>query len=61
LDGHPTRPIIDESKSDMTDFEALRYHLFERGHIVVAHPWYMTTATTKADVDSLIDAAGEWA
>jgi glutamate-1-semialdehyde 2,1-aminomutase len=60
LDGHPTRPIIDESKSDMTDFEALRRHLFERGHIVVAHPWYMTTETTRVDVDSLVDAVGEW-
>jgi glutamate-1-semialdehyde aminotransferase len=61
LDGHPTRPIINEDKSDMTGFEAFRRHLFERGHIFVAHPLYMTTQTTRADVDSLIDAAGEWA
>jgi glutamate-1-semialdehyde aminotransferase len=60
LDGHPTRPIINEEKSDMEGFTELRRHLFERGHIVVAHPWYMTTATTRADVDSLVEAAGEW-
>jgi hypothetical protein len=39
---------------------SLRRHLFARGHICVAHPWYVSMATTEQDVDALCEAAGEW-
>jgi glutamate-1-semialdehyde aminotransferase len=58
LDGHPTRPVMTNVDDD---FDELQFYLFSKGYIIFAVPWYVTTATTKADVDSLIDAAGEWA
>jgi adenosylmethionine-8-amino-7-oxononanoate aminotransferase len=58
LVGHPTRPVIEPRTKE---FKSLRQHLFARGHIVVDCPWYVTTATTTADVDALVSRAVEWA
>jgi aminotransferase MxcL len=58
LDGHSTRPVIVGADER---FDDLAFYLFVAGHIVFAAPWYTSTATTRADVDSLIEAAGEWA
>lgn len=60
LDGHPTRPIIHPEPENNTLWYRFRRHMFNRGHIVVAHPWYVTTAVTVEDLDSLIEAAKEW-
>ncbi|GAG06272.1 unnamed protein product, partial [marine sediment metagenome] len=57
LHGHPTRPVIDDDTLDDA-FDDLRRHLFNRGHIWVDHPIYVTTAHTSADVDALVTAAG---
>ena len=59
LVGHPTRPIIDDATID-DKFTDLRRHLFNSGHICVSHPWYVSTAHKKEDVDSLVSAAKEW-
>lgn len=59
LVGHPTRPIIDDETLD-DQFVSLRRHLFNRGHIVVDHPWYITTAHQREHVDDLVKAAREW-
>lgn len=50
--GHPTRPILEGPDEE---FDNLRRHLFNCGHILVKHPLYVTTGTIKADVDSLIE------
>lgn len=55
--GHPTRPVLKGPDEELND---LRRYLFGRGHIVVKHPWLVSTATTKEDVNSLIEAASEW-
>jgi glutamate-1-semialdehyde 2,1-aminomutase len=57
LAGHPTRPVLEGPGEGLDD---LRRHLFRAGHIVVKHPWYVTTATARADVDSLLRAVGRW-
>lgn len=67
LVGHPTRPVLEaapcppddayQARQDLTD---LRRFLFQHGHIVCMHPWYVTMATTREDVDALVSAAGEW-
>ena len=59
LVGHPTRPIIDDATKD-DDFVSLRRYLFNRGNIVVDHPWYVSTAHKKEHVDALVAAAKEW-
>jgi glutamate-1-semialdehyde aminotransferase len=59
LIGHPTRPIIDDTTID-DKFTDLRRHLFRRGHIIVDHPFFVSTATTKKNVDDLVTAAKEW-
>jgi glutamate-1-semialdehyde 2,1-aminomutase len=61
LQGHVTRPVLagvdDETRGD---FERFRRHLFNRGHIIFEHPWYVTMATRKDDIAALIAAAGRW-
>lgn len=55
--GHPTRPVLNGPDEGLDD---LRRYCFARGHIVVKHPWLVSTATTADDVDSLVDAVKEW-
>jgi len=55
--GHPTRPVLEGPDEGLDD---LRRHLFREGYIVVKHPWYVTTATMREDVDSLVEAAKKW-
>jgi glutamate-1-semialdehyde aminotransferase len=57
MSGHPTRPILEGPDKGLDD---LRRHCFARGHIIVKYPWFVSTATTKEDVDSLIEAVKEW-
>jgi len=45
--GHPSRP---ELKEDLPDYGSL----FRHGHIARRSPWYVTTMTTKDDVDALV-------
>lgn len=56
--GHPTRPILEGPDEG---FDDLRRHLFQRGHILVKHPFFVTTETTKEDVNSLVEEAGKCA
>lgn len=65
--GHPTRPVLESRKvayiglpKEQPNLDDLRRHCFARGHIIVNHPWYVTTATTKEDVDSLVGVVREW-
>jgi len=55
--GHPTRPVLEGPDKGLDD---LRQHCFSQGHIVVKHPWFVSTATTKEDVDRLCGVVGEW-
>ena len=55
LQGHPTRPVLVGDKRLSEDITPLRRHLFARGHIVVEHPWYVSTATDQEDIDSLLE------
>jgi len=61
LDGHPTRPVLVDRATDRAPrgllFEAWRKAMYRRGHFVVAHPWYVTAATTEADVDAVTSTA----
>jgi glutamate-1-semialdehyde aminotransferase len=57
LEGHPTRP---ELESLPEDFGPLRRHLFRHKHIIVDHPWYVTTCTTDMDIRTLVERAAEW-
>lgn len=54
LVGHSTRPVLQGPDEGLDD---LRRHLFAQGHIVVKHPWFVSTATTEADVDDLVEKA----
>ena len=56
LQGHPTRPVLIGDKCLSEDITPLRRHLFARGHIVVEHPWYVSTATDQEDIDALLRA-----
>jgi glutamate-1-semialdehyde aminotransferase len=74
LVGHPTRPVLEPLEKPVPRLHgveaengelarrlvSLRRHLFARGHIFVAHPLYVSMATTEEDVDALCEAAGEW-
>lgn len=74
LVGHPTRPVLEPLEKPVPRLHgveaengelarrlvSLRRHLFARGHIFVAHPLYVTMATTEEDVDDLCRAAQEW-
>jgi len=57
LEGHPTRPVIEGADESFVD---LRRHLFQHGHIIVDHPWYITTAMTRSDIDDLVKKAMPW-
>ena len=57
LEGHPTRPVM---RGTDERFDGLRRYLFERGHIVCAHPWYATAAHGRHGVEELVGLAGEW-
>ena len=59
LVGHPTRPIVDP-RADKTGFVDLRRHLFRKGFIVCDHPWFVTVAHAREDVDALVAAAKGW-
>jgi len=58
LAGHPTRPVIEGADERFTD---LRRYLFQRGHIIVEHPWYFTTAMTVGEVKNLTGNVAVWA
>lgn len=57
LIGHPTRPVLDGDDDRLDD---LRRWLFRHGHIIVSAPWYVSTATEKADVFDLVKWAEKW-
>lgn len=59
LVGHPARPVL-EPAGLTPELNSLRMFLFERGHIVVDHPWYLTTVTSRQDIDGLVQAAEMW-
>jgi len=63
LVGHPTRPVLEpiagHSPGERKRLNSLRRYLFERGHIIVDHPWYVTTEHTKADVRALFNIVAD--
>ncbi len=58
LVGHPTRPVL--KPEGLPKLDDLRRFLFQRGHVIVDHPWFVTTAHTKEDVDDLVEKMRKW-
>jgi len=51
MTGHPTRPELGHN--------IWQSKLFQYGHITMSSPWYITTATTKDDVNALAEVPNE--